>query len=78
MANLVNLDFTGPTWDKLDNILFGKMNSSMEKQDAKRSIEEKEAILWQYYPGLKGVPYKKAVDLLYSKAKFKNATITKI
>jgi len=76
MENFSNLDFTGPTWDKLDNILFDRMNKSFEKQSAKQSVAEKEALLWRCYPGLKGVPYEKAMDFLHSQSKFKNANNT--
>jgi hypothetical protein len=58
MENIANLDFTGPTWDKLDNILFDKMNSSIAKQTAKQSIAEREAVVHgrKCYPDRKLVP----------------------
>lgn len=73
MENLANLDFTGPTWDKLDNILFDRINKS---GNAKSESEMKE-ILWQTYPNLKGVPYEQAMDAIAAQSKYKNANNAK-
>jgi hypothetical protein len=77
MEKLANLDFTGPTWDNLDNILFDKMNRAIEKRNAKQNIAEREEVLWRFYPSMKGLPYEKAMDFLASKSNFRNANNTK-
>jgi hypothetical protein len=73
MENLANLDFTGPTWDKLDNILFDRMNKSHNAQ----SDSDRQEMLWRIYPNLKGVPYEQAMDTLAAQSKYKNANKTK-
>jgi len=73
MEKLTNIDFTGPNWDKLDNILFDRMN----KATAALSTSERQAMLWQVFPGLNGVPYEQAMDAITAHGKLKHASKTK-
>jgi hypothetical protein len=73
MEKLANLDFAGPEWDKLDNILFNSFN----KASKALSDSERDAMLRRIFIVPKGVTYEKAMDAIILKSNFKHANKTK-
>jgi hypothetical protein len=67
MEKLANLDFTGPEWDKLDNILFKSINEA----NAAWSATERDAVLRKVFRVPESATYEDAMDSIVAKSKFK-------
>ncbi len=67
MEKFANLDFTGPEWDKLDNILFKSIN----KASAAWSVTERDAVLRRVFRVPESATYEGAMDAIVAKSKFK-------
>jgi hypothetical protein len=62
MEKLANLDFNGPEWDKLDNVLFKSINIA----NAALSASELDAILRRVFIVPKGMSYEEAIESIRS------------
>jgi len=67
MEKLANLDFTGPEWGKLDDILFKSIN----KASAAWSATERDAVLRRVFRVPESATYEEAMDAIVAKSKFK-------
>jgi hypothetical protein len=73
MEKLAHLDFTGPEWDKLDNVLFKSIN----KANAARSAMERDSVLRRVFIVPESATYEEAMDAIAAQSKFKNENKTK-
>lgn len=70
MEKLANLDFFGPKWDKLDNILFNSFNKAHKALSASEQL----AMLRKSFPGIpKDMPYEQAMDAIIAESKIIHA-----
>jgi hypothetical protein len=67
MEKLANLDFAGPEWNGLDDILFKSMN----KANARLSASERDAVLRRVFDVPESATYEQAMDAIVNQSNFK-------
>lgn len=74
MEKLVNLDFAGPQWDRLDNVLF----KSFDKANACLNASERDAVLRRVFTVPASMTYEQAMDVISTQSNFKKTNRPKI